>query len=390
MLANATLNSPVTWGPQAARDTDLPDLGYHYAPLDYAVDYVAVGVGGELTLLPGTVVGTFGCYGLVAEDYGKVTALGSPLQPVRFVHYTAVQELSQAWGCTNFGPNLLVGPPHDIVDGSQSPEIELRFVEFSQSGGKGLELALLNGYYTARRATVQDCQFYGGGNHFAASYKRESWIDLRNNLFHRTANQFYGWVHLTAYNNLFWAGTNYINSGYTGNPLWDFHDNAFHGNGLNPPIYDEYANLVRSHSGYLGTGQATLNGLTTGDVTLTNFAYNAGPLGPFCHASTNLVNVGSRSRELAGLYHLTVKPGVNTREGADNPATVDIGFHYAGVNALQQPMDTDGDTWSDWFEDRNGNGSLTPDAGETDWNDYYNSPNGLTSNPGLRVHTPLR
>jgi hypothetical protein len=46
-LSNLTLNSSLTWGPQAARDTDVPDLGYHYTPMDYAVDYVAVGVGGQ-------------------------------------------------------------------------------------------------------------------------------------------------------------------------------------------------------------------------------------------------------------------------------------------------------------------------------------------------------
>jgi hypothetical protein len=48
--------------------------------------------------------------------------------------------------------------------------------------------------------------------------------------------------------------------------------------------------------------------------------------------------------------------------------------------------DTDGDTLPDYFEDANGNG--TADTGETNWQSY-NSPNGLPTNPGLQVFTPL-
>jgi hypothetical protein len=72
-------------------------------------------------------------------------------------------------------------------------------------------------------------------------------------------------------------------------------------------------------------------GLTTGDVVLTDFSYATGPLGPFYHATTNLINVGSRTREAAGLYHFTVRAAPNLKEGEDTPATVDIGFHYAAT-----------------------------------------------------------
>jgi len=52
-------------------------------------------------------------------------------------------------------------------------------------------------------------------------------------------------------------------------------------------------------------------------------------------------------------------------------------------------VDTDGDTFADYFEDRNGNGVFDAAAGETDLN-TYNSPNGLTGSPGMQVFTPLK
>jgi hypothetical protein len=55
--------------------------------------------------------------------------------------------------------------------------------------------------------------------------------------------------------------------------------------------------------------------------------------------------------------------------------------------AAVSPADQDGDTLPDYLEDRDGDGLA--DAGETSWQ-TYNSPNGLTGNPGLQVHTPLR
>ena len=44
---------------------------------------------------------------------------------------------------------------------------------------------------------------------------------------------------------------------------------------------------------------------------------------------------------------------------------VEIGFHYVAVDGSGNPLDYDGDAMPDYFEDRNGNGSV--DSGETDW-----------------------
>ena len=77
---------------------------------------------------------------------------------------------------------------------------------------------------------------------------------------------------------------------------------------------------------------------------------------------TNLFNTGSRAASAAGLYHYTTTTN-NLKEAS---STVDIGFHYVAVNASGQPIDTDGDGFSDYYEDRDGDGAV--DSGETDWN----------------------
>jgi hypothetical protein len=51
---------------------------------------------------------------------------------------------------------------------------------------------------------------------------------------------------------------------------------------------------------------------------------------------------------------------------------------------VQWGFDTDGDGLPDYFEDRDGDGTV--DTGETDW---QQSENGTTGSTGLRVFTPL-
>src|SRR5689334_7755779 len=36
VYSNATITLPTTFSPQAQRDTDVPDIGYEYEPIDYA------------------------------------------------------------------------------------------------------------------------------------------------------------------------------------------------------------------------------------------------------------------------------------------------------------------------------------------------------------------
>src|SRR5436190_18720784 len=57
LYSNATISVDTVLSPQAGRDTDTPDLGYHYDPLDYIFGGVAANA--NLTFSAGTAVGWF-------------------------------------------------------------------------------------------------------------------------------------------------------------------------------------------------------------------------------------------------------------------------------------------------------------------------------------------
>ncbi len=51
------INANTTLSPQASRDSDLPDPGFHYAPLDYWVSGVNVASNVTVTVSAGTALG---------------------------------------------------------------------------------------------------------------------------------------------------------------------------------------------------------------------------------------------------------------------------------------------------------------------------------------------
>ncbi len=80
-----------TWFPRAARDTDLPDLGYHYDPLDYAISAIYL-TNATITVEPGTAIGVFNVtntayYGLALSDGARLLAEGRADARVTFTDY---------------------------------------------------------------------------------------------------------------------------------------------------------------------------------------------------------------------------------------------------------------------------------------------------------------
>jgi hypothetical protein len=163
--------------------------------------------------------------------------------------------------------------------------------------------------------------------------------------------------------------------------IWAVHDNLFdtvtiQGGVVSTNSYNGYYNTTALSGGY--------------NQTLTTADYQTGPLGAFYYPTngasgglTNLINAGSRTADLAGLYHFTTSIGL----AKETNSIVDIGYHYVATDANGNPLDFDGDGIPDYLEDYNGNGAF--DSGETDWK-TYNSPNGLAPGPGLQVFTPLK
>jgi len=145
-------------------------------------------------------------------------------------------------------------------------------------------------------------------------------------------------------------------------------------------------------------------------LTLTNVAFELGPLGRF-YLPTNstshspLFNSGSAAANTLGFYHYTTV----TNQTRELTSTVDLGFHSVAVNSSGQPIDTDADGLADYFEDTDGDGTV--DTGESSWmvvdtdgdgvSDYLEvllgrnptvagTTNDVNSVINLRLYTPLK
>ena len=107
----------------------------------------------------------------------------------------------------------------------------------------------------------------------------------------------------------------------------------------------------------------------THDILLTQaIAYQSGPLGSFYQPTNSpLINKGSCTADLAGLYHYTVTTNrVNGLEIKETNSVVDIGLHYVAVDGSGNAIDSDAAGAPDYLENARGDGA-TNAVGETDW-----------------------
>jgi hypothetical protein len=332
VLLNTNITSDRTFIPQAQRDTDEFDLGYHYYPIDYLVNYCTIS-GATLTVTEGAALGCFSNGIGLSISGSSVVSVGSPLRPNWFVQHCLVQEgycnspFYTIYGGTGSGPLPLNG--------------EFRFSHFVSPWNP-------NHYflYLFTKIDLRDCQFWGGQTRLG------DYNSVRNSLFART--QFFdSQSHLSLSNNLFFRTTVEM-SPYSGNQC-QVYDNSFD----NCVVRYNSQAVTNANNAYINCQAGIYGGsyrfLPTDedDVVLSSFAYTDGPLGYFYHDSTDLVDAGSVTADLNGLYHFTTQAD-ETKE-ADSP--VDIGFHYVALDANGKPVDTDSDGLADYFEDSNGNGA---------------------------------
>jgi hypothetical protein len=367
-----TVNASLS--PQAQRDTDTPDIGWHYWPLDYCWSGLNL-TNATLTLTNGVAIGIYGTSGTYLRTGAKLYGEGTPQNLNRLGRYNAVQEQPVAWGATSTSYSLL---SHTTTSGTPNPSVQLRFTELVLLGRNYSDYHLNFEKWTATRFGFSHCQFYGG-----AFYTEELPLGVTNCLWHRVAFELDDLGVSPArdiYNNLFWGGIVTLYSG----GAETFKDNLF-----DQTTISQSGTVTNGYNGYI-SGFSRLTPNQTNDVILSATDYKSGPLGPFYYPTngasgglTNLVNKGSRSGAAASLYHFCTQVSL----AKETNSTVDIGLHYVATDANGNPIDTDGDGVPDWQEDIDGDG--VPDAAETDWQSY-NSPNGLTGNPGLQVFTPLK
>jgi hypothetical protein len=154
--------------PQAHRDTDTPDLGYHYDPIDYACSLLLVTNATSandvsVTLTNGVVVGYFDDQGIVLHGSVEFTSIGTPTNPNRFVDYRTVQEKPVKIGSyTQNSSNVPIAPARM---GGDPDAITLRFTHFSRMSGGGsgeYNLIAMNTSWGVTELDVQDCEFLNG------------------------------------------------------------------------------------------------------------------------------------------------------------------------------------------------------------------------------------
>ena len=383
VLSNVTLSVETTFAPQAARDTGVPSLGFHYDPLDYV--FGGVTADANLTFNPGTVAGWFRTtsgwqhagHGIKLGDLRTASFHGSATAPCYWVRINTVQERD---GSAGYGPG---GMTSWSTDAANAPTAQLQFTRCSMLSYDGNHFRDDYGYL---KVEATNCEFWSGGDGgYIASYK------FVNCLFDRS------YVGLGCYasgsfpnlglsNCTLRGGALYIDHWYSQNWPVSIANCAFDGTTIQMNDYSG-GNTNITYCDYNAFLAYSNRLAVTGSHDITNllsFDWQTGPLGNY-YLLTNspLVNAGSVTNAAwVGLYHFTTW----TNQVKEANTALDIAYHYvACTNGV--PVDTDGDGIPDYLEDVNGNGNGGDDA--TSWQSY-NSANGLTGPSALQVFTPLK
>lgn len=376
ILTNA-ITVATTLSPQAQRDTDSPDLGYHYDPLDYAVN--SLPVTSTLILTNGVALATYGNNGIWLQDGGQLYSEGTPINHNHLARFFNVQEQPTNWGGGTLTNMISINPYNNAVS---PPSAQIRFTDFDAMAASGYHIYTVSTNWTFSSLLIMDSSVSSAS--FFLSGPGSSSLVLTNNLFERVAGSLKDAPQIRLFNNLYRYGslTTTNTSGNSNN--WVLKDNAFDSVSLT----NGSTLLTAAYNAYIAMGTTRFTPTNANDKVLTNFLYTLGPLGGFYHNTNVLANAGSQNATNAGMFHYTTTTNlVSSLQVKETNSIVDIGFHYVAVDSAGIPIDTDGDGRPDYFEDRNGDGNGANDA--TAWQ-TYNSPNGLTGNPGLQVFTPLK
>lgn len=370
----------LTLYPNAQRDTDIPDLGYHYEPLDYVFSAIYL-TNATITATPGVAIGirTLNGLGLGLLGGSAFSCEGTPDNLNRIVLYNMVQEQSNTnW--TDFAGSTSYSILTAWTPTATPPALRLRFTEFSVPAATAdYRYHIYGGEEDGSTHDIRDCQFHSGT---FLSYRPT--LHVTNGLFNRVR---------LAVAELYDMNPTFRNCTFVGGDMqliqassttWTFKDNLFDATTL----YME-GTITHDYNGYT-TNITRLTPTASNDrlLIVTNITYNSGWLGRFylptnLVSQTNLLDRGSTTADVLGLYHHTAV----TNQTRELTSTVDVGFHYVAVGTNGVPLDTDGDGLADYAEDIDGDG--TADAGETNWQSY-NSLNGLGTAPALQVFTPLK
>ena len=351
--SNLTLVSALTLAPAVPRDTDAPDLGYHYPPLDLLVTGPVTLTNASLVLTNGVVVGGGDGTWFLLRAGVPANSGGSATAPNRFADYRTVQEQPLKLGTF---PNSTFFALNAHRAGGAAAPATLRFTRFTRlaAAGSGYDLYAGSEWRYSALA-VRDCGFAGGQvclNQDAVP------VTLANNLFVNTIGWVCGQQALDFFNNTvhgpWWEFECYTRPG------WDIGDNLFVDCGVEE-FGDEPVN--HHHNGYVNCSTCYYTALGSSDRVLTSLAFATGPLGDYyLPPGSALIDGGSvADASAAGFYYYTTQPS----QTPEANSAVDIGFHYMALDAAGQCLDSDEDQLPDWWELRHF-GSLAA-RGEEDY-----------------------
>ena len=384
---NATLSADLCLSPQAQRDNDTPDLGYHYDPLDYV--FGGSDLFAKLNFSPGTAVGWYEDYGgasssgqpyaISLNDGANIVFNGTVTAPCWFAHNALVMEGNGNWTTHGWMSGMM-------FNGSGSPpipQINAHFAKFVSVPGL---VGPCRDNWAAGIGNINDSEFYNSGmGCMWPSYYYTNCLFVRSsiNLFSQVDAESFSFMNCTFYGGClatcrysgqspsFWLAENDSFDGtafawsdnYNGDTNHtEFNFNAYNTNNLSwtnypypyPPTY------------------GTIETVGPNDLYVTNFDWQPSWFGNFyLPTDSALIDAGSTTADQLGLYHFTTQ----TSRAIEGPSQVDIGYHYVATDANGNPLDQNGDGIPDYIEDGNGNGLV--DSGEIGWNIY--------GDPGLKV-----
>jgi hypothetical protein len=369
-----TISQNQVLGPQAALDFDQPDAGYHYSPLDYLACGVSISTNVTLVITNGAAVGidfSSSSWGFILKN-ARLISEGGPVRMNFIGRAHNVQEKSGA----NPGTRACFNDESSVVPARNSA-LNLRFTEFSQLADDGYMI-----YIGTKFGEIEwtHSRIYNPSMIVNLSGSGAVVVGMTNSLFDRGGINLYGANAsgtVSLRNNLFRRNSSLWLQ--NGNVNWTVRDNLFD---TLATLSDNGTAITNTYNAYYATTYSLSGG--GNNTNLASLTYQVGRLGKYYQPTTSvLINGGSRLADAAGLYHFAS----TTNQVKETTSMVDIGIHYVGLNASGNPNDQDGDTFPDYWEDRNGDG--VANGSEQNWNSY-NSPNGLSGSPALQVYTPLK
>src|SRR5207237_6973035 len=154
IVISSTITNDTTLNPQAGRDIDTPDQGWHYDPLDWVLSGGVAITNATLTLANSVAVGVSGTVALKMRTGSKLSSTGNATNLNRIVRLESVQE---SGGSSSTKTALFAD---DLVSGTQQPEARLRFTELSLLPSGGQQFA---GGGQVLVLAARDCRLVCGG-----------------------------------------------------------------------------------------------------------------------------------------------------------------------------------------------------------------------------------